>query len=78
MRHTLATLLAAAAFLHWPGLAAAQHADIQFRSDYIETRKEADKKGMPCHPLLHHRQLPLVRAAAARNLWRPRRGQGDE
>ncbi|HYV38379.1 MAG TPA: thioredoxin family protein [Gemmataceae bacterium] len=47
MRLTLATLLAAVGYLLCPALASAQFADIQFRHDYNETRKEADKKGLP-------------------------------
>jgi thioredoxin-like negative regulator of GroEL len=47
MRCTLATLLAAAALPLWPTLLLAQSADIQFRHDYNETRKEAEKKGLP-------------------------------
>jgi thioredoxin-related protein len=47
MRYHIATLLAMAGFLNWPGLAVAQPADVQFRTDYNETRVEADKKGLP-------------------------------
>jgi thioredoxin-related protein len=47
MRLTLATFFAAAGFLLCPALASAQIPDIKFRQDYNETRKEADKKGLP-------------------------------
>jgi thioredoxin-related protein len=47
MRCTIATLLAAACFLSWPGLVGAQTPEVQFRTDYNETRLEADKKGLP-------------------------------
>jgi thioredoxin-like negative regulator of GroEL len=47
MRYPIATLLAAVCFLSWPGLVGAQPAEVQFRTDYNETRLEADKKGLP-------------------------------
>jgi thioredoxin-like negative regulator of GroEL len=47
MRPTLAMLLAAASSLFAPALVGAQAPDIQFRQDYNEARKEAEKKGLP-------------------------------
>ncbi len=47
MRCNLATLFTGACLLLGPGLAHAQAPAVQFRHDYNETRREADRAGLP-------------------------------
>jgi thioredoxin-related protein len=46
MRRTVAILLVAATLL-WPAIAGAQSTEVQFRHEYNDSRREAEKKGLP-------------------------------